>query len=161
QRDCDRTGLSRVHPAPGTLHPAPGTLHLAPCTMIDVLVVGAGPAGSVAATVLARAGVHVQIVDRATFPREKLCGDTGNPGTLVLLRRIGLSARIEDRGLAVEGMRLTGQGGVAVDGRYPDGCVGRAIARRDLDWALLTSATAAGANFEPLTSVRRTIVDEQ
>ena len=51
------------------------------------LVVGAGPAGSVAATVLARAGARVRLLDRATFPRDKLCGDTVNPGTLALLRR--------------------------------------------------------------------------
>ena len=50
---------------------------------MDVLVVGAGPAGSVAALVLARAGVRVRLVDRAQFPRDKLCGDTLNPGGAV------------------------------------------------------------------------------
>ena len=53
----------------------------------DVIIVGAGPAGSVAATVLARAGVRVRLIDRSTFPRDKLCGDTLNPGTLAVLRR--------------------------------------------------------------------------
>ena len=67
--------------------------------MLDVLIVGAGPAGAVAATVLARAGARVRIVDRATFPRDKLCGDTVNPGTLALLRRLGLAAAIDARGL--------------------------------------------------------------
>src|SRR2546428_7105462 len=81
-------------------------------TMFDVLIVGAGPAGSVAATVLARAGARVRLVDRATFPRHKLCGDTVNPGTLALLRRLGLSAHIEERGLPVVGMRLTGGTGL-------------------------------------------------
>ena len=63
--------------------------------MLDVLIVGAGPAGTVAATVLARNGARVRIVDRARFPRDKLCGDTVNPGTLALLRpaRPGRSAR--------------------------------------------------------------------
>ena len=55
----------------------------------DVLVVGAGPAGSIAALVLARAGVRVRIADRARFPRDKLCGDTLNPGTLSILDRLG------------------------------------------------------------------------
>ena len=45
----------------------------------DVLIVGAGPAGCVAATVLARAGVRVRLVDRSDFPRPKLCGDA-EPG---------------------------------------------------------------------------------
>jgi len=53
--------------------------------MPDVLIVGAGPAGAVAGAILARAGVRVRIVDRCTFPRGKLCGDTINAGTLGLL----------------------------------------------------------------------------
>ena len=48
----------------------------------DVLVVGAGPAGSLAALTLARAGLAVRLIDRATFPRHKLCGDTVNPGAM-------------------------------------------------------------------------------
>ena len=56
--------------------------------MHDVLIVGAGPAGSIAGLVLARAGARVRIVDRAAFPRDKLCGDTLNPGTLAHLSRL-------------------------------------------------------------------------
>src|SRR6266487_1596232 len=55
--------------------------------MLDCLIVGAGPAGAIAALVLARAGARVSLVDRAAFPRDKLCGDTVNPGTLALRRR--------------------------------------------------------------------------
>src|SRR4029079_6221882 len=105
--------------------------------MDDVLIVGAGPAGAVAATVLARAGARVRLVDRAAFPRDKLCGDTVNPGTISLLRRLGRSACIEDAGLPVPGMRLTGGNGVAIEGRYPGEHIGRAIVRRDVDWWLL------------------------
>src|SRR5436190_18368780 len=76
--------------------------------ILDVLIVGAGPAGSVAATVLARAGARVCIVDRARFPRDKLCGDTINPGTLARLRRLNLTDLIERRGLRVDGMRVSG-----------------------------------------------------
>jgi flavin-dependent dehydrogenase len=126
----------------------------------DVLIVGAGPAGSVAATILARAGVRVRLVDRASFPRDKLCGDTINPGTLTALRSLGLSQRLEDRGLPVDGMRLTGPKGTAVEGRYPHGLQGRALVRRDLDWALLQGAVAAGAQFEPGLAVRRGLVGE-
>ncbi len=87
--------------------------------MDDVLIVGAGPAGAVAATVLARAGVRVRLLDRAAFPRDKLCGDTINPGTLAILRRLGLAGGIEPRGLPIDGMIVTGEGGVAVEARYP------------------------------------------
>src|SRR5438105_3111739 len=114
----------------------------------DVLIVGAGPAGAVAATVLARAGARVRLIDRAAFPRDKLCGDTVNPGTLHALRRLGLAKPIEKAGWRIEGMRLTGPHGIAVDGRYPGGLYGRSILRRDLDWILLEQAIAAGAQFD-------------
>src|SRR5262245_37418836 len=102
--------------------------------MLDVVIVGAGPAGAVAGLVLARAGVRVRLLDRAAFPRDKLCGDTVNPGTLALLRRLGVGDVAEANGLRIEGMRITGRN-IAVDARYPDGLHGRAIVRRELDAA--------------------------
>jgi flavin-dependent dehydrogenase len=128
--------------------------------MLDVLIVGAGPAGAVAAVVLARAGVRVRIVDRATFPRGKLCGDTVNPGALARLQALGLAADLEVRGLPVAGMLVTGERGVAIEGRYPDGVVGRAIVRRDLDWLLLRGAIDAGCQFEAGVSVRGAVVTD-
>ncbi|MFI5179354.1 MAG: NAD(P)/FAD-dependent oxidoreductase [Vicinamibacterales bacterium] len=124
----------------------------------DVIVVGAGPAGAIAGLVLARAGVRVRIVDRATFPRDKLCGDTVNPGTLAQLSRLGVSARVEAGGLRIEGMRVTGEGGVQIDGRYPRGIHGRAMIRREFDWALLQHAMIAGCEFEPGVTVRGSVV---
>ena len=129
--------------------------------MDDVLIVGAGPAGSVAGAILARAGARVRIVDRAAFPRDKLCGDTVNPGTLARLQALDLSAGIDERSLRVGGMRVTGERGVAIEGRYPGGLSGRAITRRDLDWLLLQQAIAGGCQFEPGLAVRRAIVEEQ
>jgi flavin-dependent dehydrogenase len=126
--------------------------------MDDVLIVGAGPAGAVAATVLARAGVRVRLLDRAAFPRDKLCGDTINPGTLALLRRLGLAAGIEARALPIDGMIVTGAGGVSVVGRYPGEQRGLAIGRRELDALLLDRAVAAGAAFDGF-AVRAAIVD--
>ena len=128
--------------------------------MLDVLVVGAGPAGAMAALVLARAGARVRLVDRATFPRDKLCGDTVNPGTLARLTQLGLGDDIEARGLRVDGMVVTGEGGITIEGRYPRGRFGRAIVRRDLDWLLLQRAIAAGCEFEPGVAVRHAIVHE-
>jgi flavin-dependent dehydrogenase len=125
----------------------------------DVLIVGAGPAGSVAATVLARAGARVRILDRATFPRDKLCGDTLNPGTLALLGRLRLSAAVDHLGLRLDGMLVTGVGGVAIEGPYPRVLHGRSISRRDLDCALLNEAVAAGADFEARVTVRQAIVE--
>jgi flavin-dependent dehydrogenase len=129
--------------------------------MLDVLIVGAGPAGAVAGLVLARAGARVVLVDRATFPRHKLCGDTVNPGTLAHLRRLGLARRVEACGLAIAGIRVTGEHGVAVEGRYPGTLTGRALVRRDFDSILLEHAIANGCGFEPGVTVQGAIVDAQ
>jgi menaquinone-9 beta-reductase len=127
--------------------------------IIDCLIVGAGPAGAIAACVLARAGARVRLVDRAMFPRDKLCGDTVNPGTLARLRRLGVSSRLEHGGLRVMGMRVTGGQGAVVDGLYPGGLAGRAMLRRDLDWMLVEHAIAAGCEFEPGVTVRTALID--
>ena len=68
-------------------------------------------------------------------------------------------AAIDACGLKVAGMRVTGEHGVVIEGRYPDGVGGRALLRRHLDWMLLQDALAAGAQFEPAFTVRRALVD--
>jgi flavin-dependent dehydrogenase len=122
--------------------------------MVEALIVGAGPAGSVAATVLARAGVRVLVVDRARFPRDKLCGDTVNPGTRALLARLGLADGIDRLGQPLDGMIVTGERGASVRARYAGGLLARAVLRRDLDAALLGAASAAGARVEEEVLVR-------
>jgi len=124
----------------------------------DALVVGAGPAGSVAALVLARAGVRVRLLDRARFPRDKLCGDTLNPGALALLDALGASSAVRARALPVDGMVVTGPGGARVVGEYAPGIQGAAIARRDLDAALLDEAIRAGVEFDAGVIVRGPLV---
>src|SRR5690606_16741734 len=57
---------------------------------VDVLVVGGGPGGSAAAVALARAGREVVVVDKATFPRDKICGDGLTSGALHHLEHIGV-----------------------------------------------------------------------
>jgi geranylgeranyl reductase family protein len=73
----------------------------------DVIVVGAGPAGSTAAASLARRGRDVLLLDRAEFPRDKPCGDGIPPGTVGILNDLGLGDAIRDAGFApVEAVRL-------------------------------------------------------
>ncbi len=125
--------------------------------MADVLIAGAGPAGAIAATILARAGVRVLVLDRARFPRPKLCGDTVNPGAFAILRRLGLEC-VVTRALPLDGMIVTGGGDVRVEGRYGGVC-GHAISRTDLDLALLMAAAGAGARIEQGVLVDAPIVD--
>jgi flavin-dependent dehydrogenase len=124
----------------------------------DVIVVGAGPAGTLAATLLARAGVRVQLFDRARFPRSKLCGDTLNPGALGVLARHLSIDEIVRCGLPLDGMLLTGPG-VAVRGRYGAGIAGRAITRRVLDQLLLDEAVRAGVEFQERTTITAPVFD--
>jgi flavin-dependent dehydrogenase len=125
----------------------------------DVLIVGAGPAGAVAATVLARAGARVRLVDRATFPRPKLCGDTVNPGTLALLGRLGMAGAVGRAAWPIDGWIVTGEGGAAVEGRYPRPQRGWGVTRAVLDLALVEEAVASGVVFEPGLHVRGAIVE--
>ncbi len=125
--------------------------------MIDVLIAGAGPAGAIAATVLARAGARVLVLDRAQFPRPKLCGDTLNPGALAVLDRLGLGAATGgSRPLA--GMIVTDGDGVRVEGRY-DGVSGQAIGRGPFDAALVMAAAGAGARIDQGVLVQAPAID--
>ena len=125
---------------------------------VDVIVAGAGPAGALAATILARAGARVRLFDRARFPRAKLCGDTLNPGALRVLAALMSTTAIEQRGLPLEGMVVTGPG-AAVTGLYPRGLRGRSLARQDLDMLLLEQAITAGARFEENALVAGPTID--
>lgn len=121
--------------------------------MTDVVVVGAGPAGAIAALVLARAGARVTLLDRASFPRDKLCGDTVNPGALAILRRLGLDDATVG-GRPVDGMVVTGERRVRVVGPYGRGQQGIAISRTVLDERLVAAAVAAGVQLHERVLVR-------
>src|SRR4051812_32190052 len=125
--------------------------------MHDVVIAGAGPAGAIAATVLARGGARVLVLDRARFPRDKLCGDTLNPGALAILARLGLATAAAG-GLALDGMIVTGPTGVRVVGRYGTH-QGTSISRRRLDMALIVAASDAGAEIEEDVLVQEASID--
>lgn len=119
---------------------------------------GAGPAGSIAALRLASAGARVTIVDRDAFPRDKLCGDTLNPGAVALLESLHIPKSPLPGARPLAGMTVTGPR-TRIDARYPSGVSGRAILRRDFDAWLLNQAVAAGAQFESGLMARRAVTD--
>ena len=122
--------------------------------MDDVAIAGAGPAGTLAAILLARAGLRVRVFDRARFPRPKLCGDTLNPGALAILQRhLDVSSLVAESD-PIAGMLLTGPGGVRVRAEYGGGVTGRAITRHALDHWLVQRAIEAGASVEEEAAVR-------
>jgi geranylgeranyl reductase family protein len=115
-------------------------------TQTDVLVVGAGPAGSAAAAWLARAGVEVVLADAAVFPRDKTCGDGLTPRAIGELQRLGLEdwlrAHTVNHGLRAHGF------GQTLELPWPGGSLpdwGSAVARTELDDHLRTTAIKAGA----------------
>lgn len=113
----------------------------------DVAVVGAGPAGAVSALVLARAGARVALVDKATFPRDKACGDAVGPRGIAVLRDLGLAP--EGRGAPLGDMVVVGPSGRRLrlpcfEGTdYPG--YGVAIPRQGFDAWLSDAALDAGA----------------
>ncbi|MEC9052292.1 MAG: geranylgeranyl reductase family protein [Actinomycetota bacterium] len=115
-------------------------------TETDVLVVGAGPAGSAAAAWLARAGLDVVLADAATYPRDKTCGDGLTPRAVHELSRLGLEDWLRAHTVN-QGLRAHGFGQV-LHLPWPGGSLpswGSAVSRTELDDHLRTTALKAGA----------------
>jgi len=116
-------------------------------TRADVLVVGAGPAGSAAAAWAARAGLDVVIADAAVFPRDKTCGDGLTPRAVHELQLLGLEDWLRAHTVN-QGLRAHGFGQTLLL-PWPGGHLpawGSAVARTELDDHLRTTAIKAGAS---------------
>jgi len=119
----------------------------------QVIVVGGGPAGAATAFHLARAGIHVTILDRAHFPRDKPCSEYMSPQASRILDEMGVLEQIERSGAAhLAGMRVHAPNGTAFQGRFADvegfrgyRDRGLALRRTILDRLLLDRARAVGA----------------
>ncbi|MGB3485582.1 MAG: menaquinone reductase [Mycobacterium sp.] len=112
----------------------------------DVVVVGAGPAGSAAAAWAARAGHDVLVIDSATFPRDKACGDGLTPRAVAELELLGLGPWL-DQHIRHSGLRMTGFGS-AVEVRWPGPsfpATGSAVPRTELDDRVRQVAEESGA----------------
>ncbi len=131
----------------------------------EVLVVGAGPGGSAAATLLAQSGITVTLVDRATFPRDKACSEYLSPEALRILARLGALDDLESLGAPLHGTTVHGPRGARLDGAFaragyaPFRPTGLSIARRLLDARLVEGAQAAGVELLERHTVEDLIYD--
>jgi 2-polyprenyl-6-methoxyphenol hydroxylase-like FAD-dependent oxidoreductase len=113
--------------------------------MADVAVAGGGPAGAACALALARAGLAVTLIERATFPRRKICGEYLNGGAVAALERLGLAPAVRARATALRGVRLVPPRAPAVELPFGHGAL--ACDRAVLDALLLDAAVAAGVTL--------------
>ena len=117
-------------------------------TRADVVVVGAGPAGSAAAAWAARAGRDVLVVDSAQFPRDKACGDGLTPRAVAELELLGLGGWLDSR-IRHRGLRMSGFGAdVEVEWPGPSfPSTGSAVPRVELDERIRSVAADDGAKM--------------
>jgi flavin-dependent dehydrogenase len=125
--------------------------------MWDVIVVGAGPAGCMAATLLARAGLRVVILDKSAAPPSKICGEYLSPGGLRILGDVGALRSVREAGARpLHGMVIHTAAGRTLHTTYPPAAAfggapahGLAIRRDRLDPILLDLAIQSGSEFIP------------
>ena len=119
----------------------------------EVIIVGAGPAGSALAYFLAREGRDVLLIDKAGFPRDKTCGDGLTPRALGVLRTMGLLEAVAAAGRRINGLHFYAADGTRLVssippwGDLPEFLV--VLPRFQLDHLILQHAQRAGAQFKP------------
>ncbi|MEP7054822.1 MAG: geranylgeranyl reductase family protein [Actinomycetota bacterium] len=129
----------------------------------DVIVVGSGPGGSTAAYHLTQAGLDVLILEKAQFPREKVCGDGLTPRAVKSLIAMGIDTSETAPGwIRNYGLRIVG-GGVRMELRWPELAAypnyGLVRPRLDFDELLARTAEKAGARLHELTEVTGPVLD--
>jgi geranylgeranyl reductase family protein len=121
---------------------------------VDVLVVGAGPAGAAAGLAARRRGLDVLVVDKATFPRDKTCGDGLTTAALRLLEQLGVDLRPLPGYMPIRETVLVSPSGRRTSLPLPsNGDHAAVIPRVELDAALVTKARDAGVEVRDGTAV--------
>ena len=140
------------------------TSTLPPAAEADVIVVGAGPGGATAAYHLAQAGLEVLLLEKATFPREKVCGDGLTPRAVRSLLRMGIDTSADAGWLRNHGLRIYG-GGMRLEMPWPDLAAfpsyGLVRPRTDFDELLARTAQKAGARLHERTTVMGPVIDDR
>jgi geranylgeranyl reductase family protein len=129
----------------------------------DVIVVGAGPSGATTAYYLAQAGLDVLLIEKARFPREKVCGDGLTPRAVRALVAMGVDVGPESGWLRNKGLRVIGYG-LRLEMEWPelDSYPGYGLvrARSSLDETLARRAQAAGAKLLEGVTVTGPVLDD-
>ena len=135
-----------------------------PADDADVIVVGAGPAGSTTAYYLAQAGLDVLMLEKSTFPREKVCGDGLTPRGVRALVAMGISVSEQDGWVRNKGLRVIGAG-QRLELPWPELSsypgYGLVRPRTDLDQMLARRAQQAGARLLEGVTVTGPVLDER
>src|SRR5215467_8751915 len=137
--------------------------HIPPADSADVIVVGAGPAGSSTAFHLAHAGLDVLLLEKSHFPREKVCGDGLTPRAVKQLVGMGIPLGPEDGWFPNKGLRIIG-GGVRLELDWPELAsypgIGMMRHRRGFPETLAGPAAQAGARLVEGVNVTGPVLDE-
>ncbi|MFI9356370.1 geranylgeranyl reductase family protein [Streptomyces lydicus] len=154
---------SESEPASGTGSQAGSGTTASSERTADVIVVGAGPAGSATAYHLAKSGLDVLLLEKTAFPREKVCGDGLTPRATKQLVAMGIDISEEAGWLRNKGLRIIGGGSrLQLDwpelASFPD--YGLVRKRDDFDEQLARQAQKAGARLYERCNVGAPVIDE-